>query len=112
MRLAIRLLLASLVLLAHPAPIGVAADIAGASPEATVAPEPILWLRGPFGTVPSESAGPAETDDGAAADDRPLDAFVRTAPLRLETGDPNAVIGEWRASFTDLGGARPALESS
>ena len=94
MRLAVRLLLVASVLTAAPA--GVATAQEGATPSpGTTAPQPILWLRGPFGTVPS-------------GDDAPLDVFVRSAPLRLETGDPDVSIGEWRASFLDLdGGAAP-----
>ena len=96
MRLAVRLLLVASVLTAAPA--GVATAQEGATPSpGTTAPQPILWLRGPFGTVPS-------------GDDAPLDVFVRSAPLRLETGDPDVSIGEWRASFLDLSGGAAPIE--
>jgi hypothetical protein len=61
--------------------------------------QPLLWLRGAFGTVP-------------AGDDAPLDVFVRGAPLRLETGDPDVGIGEWRASFQVSNGDSATVDSA
>ena len=47
------------------------------------APSPEVWLRGPFGRVAGGTLGaPA----AAAPQGTPLDAFVRRAPLVLETG--------------------------
>ena len=51
------------------------------------------------------------TDADAAGIGRPLDAWVRRAPLRLETGDPEVSIGEWRASFHPLDGTMPSVEA-
>src|SRR5262245_61042910 len=98
MRLATPLLLVALVLGLVSTEPAVAEDATPAAPSETPA-GPILWLRGPFGTVP---AGDAE----------PLDAFVRGAPLRLETGDPGSGIGEWRATFTPLDPTGSELVSS
>ena len=102
MRLVARLVLASLAIASAPVPAVLATEDPAASPD-TSTPELTLWLRGPFGTVPG---------NGATDDDRPLDAFVRSAPLRLETGDPDVSIGEWRASFIDLLGGTPAIDDS
>jgi hypothetical protein len=98
MRLAIRLLLAVSALAGAPAGAAAQATVTPA-PDATSAPQPILWLRGPFGTVPS-------------GENVTLDAFVRSAPLRLETGDPDVSIGDWRASFHPLDSGLPPLASS
>jgi hypothetical protein len=111
MRLAARLLLVASALIGWHAPVvagagdsspgpGPTMGASGSSPGAGPAGEtPILWLRGPFGTVPS-------------GDDARLDAYVRSAPLRLETGDPDVSVGEWRASFHHLDGESPPLEAS
>jgi hypothetical protein len=56
-------------------------------------PARVLWLRGPFGTVP----GVVGTPSSSAG--RPLDAYVRSAPLRLESGDPDVLLAEWHAVF-------------
>jgi hypothetical protein len=85
MRLVVRPVLLSLALALAPPSVGASSEDATPSPGAT-AERPVLWLRGPFGTVPS-------------GDDEPLDAYVRSAPLRLETGDPDVGIAVWRASF-------------
>jgi hypothetical protein len=110
MRLVARLLLTSIVVAGLPGPTATAAEDPSPSPQVSVAPEPILWLSGPFGTVPSETAD-AGRSAGDVIDDRPLDAFVRSAPLRLETGDPDVSIDEWRASLTALDGTTPPIEA-
>jgi hypothetical protein len=96
MRLAMRLLLVASASAVSPAPVVTALEDPSPSP-GTTAPQPIIWLRGPFGTVPS-------------GDDAPLDVYVRSAPLRLETGDPDVSIGEWRASFQVVGGGAAPTE--
>jgi hypothetical protein len=98
MRLATHLLLIGSALAALPMPVVALAGDGTPSP-APSADAPILWLRGPFGTVP-------------AGEDRSLDAYVRRAPLRIETGDPDVSIGEWRASFRVVDGTeQPAVMS-
>jgi hypothetical protein len=97
MRRATRLLIALVMLLTLQPTAAVAQEGPSRPPEPTSLP-PVVWLRGPFGTVPNG-------DDGV------LDAFVLSAPLRLETGDPDLTIGAWRASFRGLDG-QPFIEFS
>ena len=69
-----------------------------------------LRLGGPFGSVPGEPPGsvpPAPDDAGTA-----LDAFVRSAPLRLETGRPPVPIVGWRVTGTSLEDGRAAILAS
>ena len=87
MRLAARLVV---IVLFGLQPVTVAAqDGSTDRPSPTTAPVPLLWLRGPFGTVPTGGGGLLET-------------YVRRAPLRLESGDPDLTIDAWRASFQRL----------
>jgi len=83
-----------------PAPASPATDAtAPPSPE----PDADLWLRGPFGRV---AGGPVDSPAAARPLGAPLDAFVRRAPLFLES-DSDSLLGELTIvaeSLADSGG--------
>jgi hypothetical protein len=96
-----RVLLAIALISAWAAEAAVSQEPALPSPGASIGPptdepalgsqpsadDPVVWLRGPFGKV---AGGTVERPASAAPDARPLDTFVRHAPLLLEVegGEP------------------------
>jgi hypothetical protein len=80
-----RLRLTALATIALHVLAGGSVSAAHAAP--TTAPAPIVWLKGAFGTV----AGGEPPDPATAAPDaRPLDTWMRRAPLELQVDIPDA----------------------